>query len=218
MTSLVIGHPSRVVCEALSDSLTRGGRQVVGMALDRAELVERARRSNPDLVFADQCLGDRTSAACWDSVRTGATRVLVLGRLDQRSLLDALEGGVDGYLSIESGLDELGRAVDRVLEGELYIPSGMLGGLLRELILRRRDEDVVVRKFNRLSRREREVLRLMAQGVDPQKMAAALYLSPHTIRTHVQNVIDKLEVHSRAEAAALAVDFDLLSRFPPEES
>ena len=90
----------------------------------------------------------------------------------------------------------------------------MLGELLHTLIRRRREDDAALARFNRLSRREQEVLGLMVDGLDHQQIAAELIMSPHTARTHIQKVLEKLGVHSRLEAARFALDNNLLERFP----
>jgi DNA-binding NarL/FixJ family response regulator len=89
----------------------------------------------------------------------------------------------------------------------------MLGSLLRDLIQRRRHEDEAVELFSRLSKREKGVLALLAEGLDNDAIARELVISPHTARTHVQNVLRKLDVHSRMEAARLALDYNLVERF-----
>jgi DNA-binding NarL/FixJ family response regulator len=89
----------------------------------------------------------------------------------------------------------------------------MLSVLLRDLIHRRRDEDAVVERFGRLSDRERQVMALVVDGCSNQAIGAALGVSPNTARTHVQNVLPKLQVHSRLELMALAQRHGLVDRF-----
>ena len=84
------------------------------------------------------------------------------------------------------------------------------GGLLARLILRRREKEQALRRAARLSRREREVLALLAEGGDNGSIAQALVISPETARTHIQNVLAKLGVHSRLEAAAFVVQNQIL--------
>ena len=209
-----VGDPRPLVREAFCAALTAAGTEVVGASSDAAGLLATAARERPDLVLVDHRILE-SGQDLVDTVRGDhGARMLVVGRrADQIDLVMALEAGADGFLSPGMPLTELANAMERVTEGEAYIPPGMLSGLLRELITRRRNEDAVLQRFSRLSRREREVLRLIVDGAGQQEMAAALYLSPHTVRTHVQNVIEKLEVHSRAEAASIAVEYDLLGRF-----
>ena len=82
----------------------------------------------------------------------------------------------------------------------------MLGTLLRTLIERRRAHAAAVELHDRLSDREKQVLTLVAEGLDKDAIARELVISPHTARTHIQNVLTKLEVHSRLEAAALVAE------------
>ncbi|HET9443868.1 MAG TPA: response regulator transcription factor [Acidimicrobiales bacterium] len=142
------------------------------------------------------------------------TRVLILGHdADQGVLRASVEAGGDGFLTRSCALAEVVSAIRRAHAGEACIPPGMLGLLLRGLIDRRREEDAVVARFTRLSRREQEVLAMVVDGYDHQDIAATLFLSPHTARTHIQNVLEKLGVHSRLEAAALVSEHKLVERF-----
>jgi DNA-binding NarL/FixJ family response regulator len=86
----------------------------------------------------------------------------------------------------------------------------MLGALLQRLIHRRRERDAALRRMAELTRREREVLALLAQGADNDGIAQRLVISPETARTHIQNVLGKLDVHSRLEAAAFVVQNGIL--------
>jgi DNA-binding NarL/FixJ family response regulator len=193
--------------------LEASGTDVVGDAATAHGLIAASESFAPDVVLVDHGLVH--DAAIADTVRAvHGSRMLVLGSsAAQAELLDALESGADGYLSPLQPVSAVSEAATRVAVGETYIPPGMLGGLLRELIRRRRDDDAVLRRYSSLSRREREVLRLIAEGATAQQMARTLYLSPHTVRTHVQNVIEKLGVHSRVEAASMVLEYDLLTRF-----
>jgi DNA-binding NarL/FixJ family response regulator len=138
-------------------------------------------------------------------------RVLILAdQADQQSLLEALEAGAAGFLSKDSPLHELIHAVEAVHRGETLVPSWMLGSLLSELIRRRREEAQAWQLVGALTRREREVLFLLADGKDHNGIAAALVISPETARTHIQNVLAKLGVHSRLEAAAFVARYGLL--------
>ena len=122
-------------------------------------------------------------------------------------LVRALEAGARGYWAEDLGAAELDLAVQTVAEGHAFIPPALLGGLLHDLVQAKRDERPVQdERFDRLSRREREVLDLLAEGKDQVGIARELVISPQTARTHIQNVLGKLEVHSRLEAVALAVE------------
>jgi two-component system nitrate/nitrite response regulator NarL len=216
---VVIGHPWLLARQALRIALEDSGADVVADAAAAPQLVAASSRLRPDVVLVAHGLVHDAAQDLADRVRTQyGSRLLVLGSTPaQAELLEALESGADGFLSPLQPLAALADAAARVGAGETYIPAGMLSGLLRELITRRRDDDAVLQRYGRLSRREREVLRLIAEGATAPEMATALFVSPHTVRTHVQNVIEKLGVHSRVEAASIVLEYDLLSRFPDDQ-
>jgi DNA-binding NarL/FixJ family response regulator len=135
----------------------------------------------------------------------GGRRVLVLnGRADVATLVACLEAGALGYQTKDLDLPGLAAAVAAISDGEAVVPRNMLGGLLRGLIDRRREDDERMRRFNTLTKREREILALLGRGEDQDGIARTLVISPQTARTHIQNVLTKLEVHSRMEAVAFA--------------
>ncbi len=137
-------------------------------------------------------------------------KILLLdGDADEEMLLQSIEAGVDGYASAE---DDLTDAVRRIARGEAVIPPSMLGSLLRRLIQRRRDEASAADRLVGLTPREREVLSLLVRGLDHRGIATTLFISPETARTHVQRILRKLDVHSRAEAVALVSQTGLADR------
>jgi DNA-binding NarL/FixJ family response regulator len=139
-------------------------------------------------------------------------RVLVLlEEQDATDILAALESGAVGTVSRDEGLADMLRNVRAALRGEACVPRRMLGGVLSELISRRRKDEAVMRRYERLSRREREVLTLLSEGHDHTRIATLLVISPQTARTHIQNILEKLEVHSRVEAAGLALEHGLVN-------
>jgi DNA-binding NarL/FixJ family response regulator len=142
--------------------------------------------------------------------------VLVLGTDDTPELLvAAIEAGADGYVTTDAAIEDLCAALENVAAGHAMIPPEMLGSLLRTLIERRREHSAAMERYLRLSERERQVLTLLVGGLDKEDIAAELVISAHTARTHIQNVLTKLEVHSRLEAVALAAELDLTDEIEP---
>jgi DNA-binding NarL/FixJ family response regulator len=184
------------------------GLKVVAEAGDGLEAVAAAERTLPDVALIDtnlaNCEGVRATYLITERVPT--CRVCVLAdEEDERMLVDAVEAGATGFVTKESPLAELVGAARTLHAGETLIPPRMLGPLLSRLIQRRREQDEALRKASGLTRREREVLALLADGADNDGIAQALVISPQTARTHIQNVLGKLGVHSRLEAAAFVV-------------
>ena len=186
---------------------------VVGEARDGQQAIAEVERVRPDVALLDVNLPncDGIRAAEQISVRVPDCRVIVFsGQQDEQVLVNALEAGASGYLSKEAPLAELIEATRAVHRGEALVPPQMLGALLKRLIHRRRERDESLRWIAKLTRREREVLRLLAQGADNDGIAQHLVISPETARTHIQNVLGKLGVHSRLEAAAFVMQNGLL--------
>ncbi|HZG03924.1 MAG TPA: response regulator transcription factor [Streptomyces sp.] len=134
-----------------------------------------------------------------------ATRMVVLAECDDpRRAAAALQAGASGWVAKDCSLSRLLQVVRGVLRGETHVPPALLTGVLRELTAARRHRTESERLVESLTPREHEVLRCMVAGLGRKAVAERLYLSPHTVRTHMQNVLGKLGVHSTLAAVALA--------------
>ena len=186
---------------------------VVAEAGDAAQAIAEAERTRPDLALLDIALppsgGVEAVLAITDRV-PDCRVVLLSDQQDQSALIRALEAGASGLLLRSCPLSDLTDAARAISRGETLIPPRMLGALLSELIRRRRRHDEARRAVVRLTRREREVLALLADGADLDAIAGSLLISPETARTHIQNVLSKLDVHSRAEAAEFVLQHGIL--------
>jgi DNA-binding NarL/FixJ family response regulator len=192
------------------------GMLVVSEVSDGSLVAGEVARANPDVVILDTDLGPAGGIAVCSALRAGGTpaKVLVVSeRADRELLLASVEAGADGFVTHDAGGPGLVEAILQVRAGQACVPPDMLSVLLRDLIHRRRDEDAVVERFGRLSDRERQVMALVVDGCSNQAIGAALGVSPNTARTHVQNVLPKLQVHSRLELMALAQRHGLVDRF-----
>lgn len=134
-----------------------------------------------------------------------ATRTVVLAeRDDARRAARALQAGASGWVAKDCSLSRLLAVMRGVLRDETHLPPALLTGVLRELTAARRHRTESERLVESLTPREQEVLRCMVAGLGRKAVAERLYLSPHTVRTHMQNVLGKLGVHSTLAAVALA--------------
>jgi DNA-binding NarL/FixJ family response regulator len=200
--------------EALSAALAgQPDLAVVAEAEDGLEAVGEATRMEPEVAVLDadlpNCEGVRAARLIRERV-PGCRVVLLAAEEEQDTLADAINAGVNAYLTKASPLADLVDAIRAVHRGDTLVPARMLGGLLDRLVNRRREQSDAVRRIGRLTPREREVLALLAQGGDNDSIARDLVISPQTARTHIQNVLVKLGVHSRLEAAAVAIRNGLL--------
>lgn len=130
--------------------------------------------------------------------------VIVLGPDTEEGLLAAVDAGATSYLPDSAPLGEILQAVHATAKGVAVVPPLMLGALLRREIRRRRRLAAAHEALRTLTSREREVLLHAARGSNRREIAAALFISPATVRTHLQRIMAKLGVHSAAELVALA--------------
>lgn len=180
---------------------------IVEEAHDGLDAVAKVERGKPDVALLDanltNCDGLRATALIQERV-PDCRVILLTEEEDETLLLAAVEAGATGYLTKMSPLAHLAKTVRAVHRGEMGIPRIMVGSLLERLLRRRREEDEALLRLSRLTPRELEVLALLAEGGNNHVIAQRLVISPQTARTHVQNVLQKLGVHSRLEAVALA--------------
>lgn len=194
----------------------RRGVRTLGCDPTVSGTIEKVGARKPDvaLVCADFPDGDGITACSEIKRHFPPTRVIVIGPPgDDSVLISAVKAGADGFVTANDSIDDLVDAVLEVSEGASHIPPMMLGGLLRGLIEFRREDDGAFERFASLGKREREVLVGICAGLGDQAIAARLHLSPHTTRTHAQNILGKLGVHSRVEATRMVFEHDLFARF-----
>ncbi|MBB5938301.1 response regulator transcription factor [Streptomyces zagrosensis] len=134
----------------------------------------------------------------------GVRTVVLAERDDPRRAALALQAGASGWVAKDCSLSRLLAVIRGVLRDETHLPPALLTGVLRELTAARKHRTESERLVESLTPREREVLRCMVAGLGRKAVAERLYLSPHTVRTHMQNVLGKLGVHSTLAAVALA--------------
>jgi two-component system, NarL family, nitrate/nitrite response regulator NarL len=187
--------------------------EVVAEMSDIDATFAEVRRTSPDVILLD---ADLTSHTLGETVSTlhecsSRSRVFVLAREpDHEVLTEALEAGASGYETKDTTLSELIDAVRLVGRGGFSVPGSMMSTLLTGLFRRRRAHDEALRRLSQLTRRERQVLALLARCGDTNRIANDLVISPETARTHIQNVLGKLGVHSRLEAAAFVLENGVL--------
>jgi DNA-binding NarL/FixJ family response regulator len=135
-----------------------------------------------------------------------ATKVVIMtAHDDERLLVEAVEAGASGFLGKDEAADEVLAAARAAAEGEVLIDPNTLTRLLHQVAREREEQREAKVLLDQLTEREREILRLLAQGQRNDDIAASLFISPQTVQTHVRNLLGKLRVHSKLEAVAFAV-------------
>jgi DNA-binding NarL/FixJ family response regulator len=173
------------------------------------EAVELAHRLEPDVLCVGSAMLSHDAVALCEHVMDERPdqRMIVVDEIpDPGHLLAAVRAGVEGYVTQDEPLSELVAAIRRIHGGEAVIPADMLPGLLRSLLTSNRRSQAVYERYLRLTSREREVMELLAEGCSNGTIAEILVISPQTSRTHIQNVVRKLGVHSRLEVARMAAE------------
>jgi len=185
--------------------------ELVGQASDGSEAVEKAGESLPDVVLMDIRM-PRSSGieACraMKEVAPSAKIVMLTISDEEEDLFEAIRAGASGYLLKDLPLDEVAETVRAVHGGQSLINPSMAGKLLSEFAtLAKRDTGERVQQVPapRLTEREMQVLKLVARGMNNRDIAKELFISENTVKNHVRNILEKLQIHSRMEAVMVAV-------------
>lgn len=189
--------------------------EVVGEASDVAGAVQVIEATVPDVVLMDIHMPDGTGIEAARAVKSSvpSCRIVMLTMSDDADdLFEAVLAGANGYLLKDVATDQVVEAVRAVHRGHSLITPSMASSLLTEFsAMRRREEDVpTTAPIPHLTDREREVLALVARGMNNRAIGEALFISDNTVKIHVRNILEKLQLHSRVEAAAYAVSRRLI--------
>jgi DNA-binding NarL/FixJ family response regulator len=130
--------------------------------------------------------------------------IIVSGHRRATLLVEAVEAGASGFMDKNEAIDDVMSAVRRAAAGEMLVDPARLAKLLPTLAAQREATRDARSRLDRLTPREREILGLVAEGCRSEAVAERLHISPPTARTHIQNILSKLGVHSQLEAVALA--------------
>ncbi len=193
------------------------GFQVVGEAADGAQAVERARTLAPDVVLMDIHMPVCNGVDATRAIKTErpSTKVVILTVSDEDDdLFEAIKSGADGYLLKDLRPEELFDLLHGVVRGETPISPAVASKLLSEF-RRRPWRDSTQSAGWDLTAREMEILRLVAAGMSNAEIAARLYIVEGTVKNHLHNILEKLHLENRVQAAAYAIRQGLVE--PPRE-
>ena len=196
-------HPA--VLEAVAEYLAQGGIEVVARARDGEDALEKIEQRKPDVALVDvrmPKLGgiELTRRALRSTPDTAM--LLYTGYGDRALLTEALDAGVRGFVLKEAPMDDLLRAVESVATGGMYVDPVLAGTLATSSI---------GNKLPELTQRERDVLRLLADGLANEEIGKRLFISAETVRTHVRKAMDKLDADTRTQAVARALRDHLIA-------
>lgn len=176
---------------------SRPDMQVVGEAGDGFEALEKARDTVPDVVLMDIIMPgcDGLEATRMIKQEMPHVQIVILTVSEsEENLFEAIKLGARGYLLKDVGAEELLRVLRGLSHGETYVAPGIAARILQEFARPSRTSDA-------LSGREQEVLKLVTEGLSNKEIAQSLGISPSTAKNHLRNIMEKLHVRNRVEAA-----------------
>jgi DNA-binding NarL/FixJ family response regulator len=193
----------------------QGDIEVVGEGSDGNEAVEKAGDLLPDVVLMDIRMPRRGGIEACTAIKSAvpSAKIVMLTISDEEEdLFEAIKAGASGYLLKEISIDEVPQAVRAVQGGQSLISPSMASKLITEFaaLAKRSAERQQQVPAPKLTDREMEVLRLVAKGLGNREIARELFISENTVKNHVRNILEKLQLHSRMEAVVYAVREKLL--------
>lgn len=205
---LIIVVEERTFADALATRLeTEQDVEIVAAVHTRAPSPSLFRRSPADVMLLDGDLPDDAAFRLCEELSqcSDVPYVIFLSRSSEPArIVRAISAGAVGWVRKDESVDRLIQVIRGAARGETWLPQGETGEVLRLLLRRPEPEEDGGELLAALTRREREVLVCLAEGTGRQDMAEHLHMSPNTVRTHLQNLMSKLGVHSALEAVALA--------------
>jgi DNA-binding NarL/FixJ family response regulator len=187
--------------------------KVIGVAGTVKDAVAMSAADSPDVVVMDFRLPDGNGAQAGEAIRTRdphPSLVFVSGDESEDALLLAVQAGASVFLPKSRASADVVAAVRKAADGEMMIPAAQLAELLVRVRERSQEQAERIRLRAEFTPREREVLLLMAEGLDNKTIGRELGLRLTTIRSYVQDILEKLDAHSKLEAVATAARHDLL--------
>ncbi|MBM3663566.1 MAG: response regulator transcription factor [Actinobacteria bacterium] len=209
---LMLADDHRMLREGLHRSMTDAGFDVVAQACDGVEAVRLAAQTSPDVILMDVTMPTCDGIeACRQIKASGddARIVMLTMHADQDVLTNAIRAGAIGYLTKDSATWEIADAVRMAAEGDTVLSPQLARSMLAEV--RRHDEPVALADDHQVSKREEEVLQLIADGCSTVEVADRLFISQKTVKNHLASIYQKLDARDRTQAVLRAVRLGIVS-------
>lgn len=212
MIKLIICDDQEVVCQGLKAILsTSDNLQVVGIANNGMEALELLKNHKVDVILMDLKMPVMNGIHATKAIKEKypEVKILVLTTYDADAwLFDAIRNGADGYLLKDTSREALIQAIEEIVGGNTPVDSKVAGKLFRQLSKQAMPGDSTMGE--NLSNREKEILKLITQGMANAEIAQTLFLSEGTVRNYVSAILEKLDVDDRTQAAVLALRYGLV--------
>ncbi len=187
---------------------------IVGEAGDGVEAVEKTKKLNPDVLVIDLSMPNLSGIEATKIIRKDCPQVAVLVltmHQKEEYVYQILKSGAGGYILKDAGKDELAHAIRTVARGEKYfsprVSEIMVDGYLRKTVLHDESSSGNADEMEvSLTKREKEVLSLIAEGLNSEEISERLFISPRTVDTHRTNIMQKLDIHDAANLVKYAIE------------
>ncbi|MGA0239011.1 MAG: response regulator [Acidimicrobiales bacterium] len=208
---LMLADDHRLLRESLSRSMGEHGFEVVGEARNGLEALELARNIHPDVVLMDVSMPEMDGVEACRQINAEMPEIKVVMltmHADQHVLTNAIRAGACGYLVKDCSTEEIASAVQMAASGETALSPQLAASMLDEV---RKLGTTQIREERLVSRREEEVLQLIADGCSTSEVAERMYISQKTVKNHLASIYQKLEARDRTQAVLQAVRLGIVS-------
>jgi DNA-binding NarL/FixJ family response regulator len=180
--------------------------EVVAALGNASTMLQHVRELTPQVVLLDLALADQDSLSVVDALRSQypSIKLIVMGLLPREAdLMEFIGAGVSGFLLKEATFSECLNAIRFVANGENVLPSSLTGSLFSAIVEHAvRREQALVSSAARMTKREREIIELISEGLSNKEIAQRLNLATFTVKSHVHNILEKLALHTRLQVAS----------------
>jgi DNA-binding NarL/FixJ family response regulator len=207
--SLVLIDDNRLMRDGLTAMIhTQPGFKVLAASADVDEALQKVREAKPDVVLVDLGLADTDSVTLTATIHTEvpAARVIVMGLLPlQEDVAHYVQAGASGFIMKDSSFEEFFATIRAVADGKEVLPKALTTSLFSQIARNAAGGNKArVLEAVRLTKRERQVIDLLGEGLSNKEIGTRLHIAVHTVKSHVHNVLEKLALRSRLEVAAFS--------------
>ncbi|MCC6933929.1 MAG: response regulator transcription factor [Deltaproteobacteria bacterium] len=210
MVKILIADDHAVLRDGLKAIIsTNSDWQVVAEASDGLEVLPLIDKFSPDILILDLAMPKLGGIEVINRLHksSNAPRILVLSAKDDGySSAEAMKAGANGFIPKKSSRDELEFAIKALMRGQTYLSPEVCSGVIQQNLMGNR----ISTPLDTLTDREREIMKLLCEGNPNREIANMLHISPRTIDTHRANILKKLNCHSNAELAQMAIKYGLI--------